>query len=91
MTADIALKVVLAVVVGLAFVTNLILYTALRAKGIEVRFMLSAKPGYLENLYRQAPSLRSALLSTVAGLCTLSKILVIAVGIGLVLVGSLKR
>jgi hypothetical protein len=91
MTADIALKVALAAVVGLALVTNLVLYTALRAKGVEVRFMLSVKPGYLENLYRQTPSLRSALLSAVAGLCTLLKILVIVVAIGLVVVGSLNR
>lgn len=84
-------KIGIAASIGLAFITNLILYIALRSENITVSMMKSAKPGYLENLYRQTPALKSFFLSFVAVVCTLSKVLVILVGIGLVVVSSMSR
>ena len=79
------LKIGLFAIVGLAFISNMILYIALRVNGIEVNIMKSAKPGYLENLYKQTPKLRSIFLSFVSYICTLSKLLFVLVAIAIVL------
>ncbi len=84
-------KIAVAASVGVAFITNLTLYIALRSRDVQVDFMRSIRPGYLENLYRQTQELKSPFLDLVALLCTLSKVSVIIVGIGLLLVGSLKK
>ncbi len=56
-------KIGIAVSVGLAFVTNLILYVAFCSQKVAVDFMRSIRPGYLENLYRQTPAIHSPRLS----------------------------
>ena len=86
-----ALKIAIAASVGLAFITNMTLYIALRSHDVQVDLMRSIKPGYLENLYRQTPALKSAFLNLVALLCTLSKIMVIIVGAGLLIVSSIRK
>ena len=88
---DLILKIAIAGTVGLAFISNLILYIALRSSNIEVAFMTSVKPGYLENLYRQTPALRSPFLSFVSFVCTLSKVLFILIAIGIVIWSAVNR
>jgi hypothetical protein len=91
MSMDLLLKIAISVTVGLAFTTNLILYLALRSHHIEVDLMRSVKPGYLENLYRQTPKLRSPFLSFTSVVCTLSKVLFVLVAIGAVLSNTLSK
>jgi hypothetical protein len=91
MTIDTTLKIGITAALGLAFITNIVLYIALRRRGVRIELMRSVKPGYLENLYRQTPSMASAFLSIVTFLCTWSKILVISVGIALVVVTSIRK
>jgi hypothetical protein len=91
MTVDVVLKAAVAVTVGLAFIANLVLYMALWSRGIRAELMRSVKPGYLENLYRQTPSMASTFLDIMSLLCTWSKILVIVVGIALVVTTSIRQ
>lgn len=91
MSPDLLLKIALSATVGLAFISNLILYAALRSQHISVEMMRSIKPGYLENLYRQTPKLKSPFLDFVSIVCTLSKVLFIFVAVGMVLLGAINR
>ena len=91
MPTDLLLKIAISTTVGLAFISNLILYVALRSQGITVRFMRSVKPGYLENLYRQTPALRSPLLGIASFVCTFSKIAFVLIAIGIVLWSTISR
>ena len=75
------LKVALALAVGIAFVSNLVLYIAFKVQKVEVSFGRAVKPGYVENLYRQTPVMHNLILGVTVRLATLSKILVVVVAI----------
>jgi hypothetical protein len=91
MPFELILKIAISALVGLAFISNLILYTALRSNDVRVEFMRSVKPGYLENLYRQTPSLKSPFLSFTSFVCTFSKIAFALIAIAMVLWSAVNK
>lgn len=91
MSTELLLKIAISTTVGLSFISNLILYVALRSQGVTVHFMRSVKPGYLENLYRQTPALRSPFLSFTSIVCTFSKIAFVLIAIGMVLWNTVNK
>ena len=85
------LRIALGAAVGLAFVSNLVLYIALKAHKVEINFARSIKPGFVENLYRQTPVMHSPLLGITVRLATLSKILVVVTAIVFFLLRNVGR
>ena len=85
------LQLVLAACVGVAFLSNLVIYFAFKAHGIKMSAGGSIKAGYIENIYRQTPKLHSPLLGLTIRLASWSKILVVLAGIAYIILRAAGR
>ena len=85
------LQLVLAACVGVAFLSNLVIYFAFKANGIRISAAGSIKAGYIENLYRRTPKLHSPLLGLTIRLAAWSKVSVVVAGIAYIILRAAGR
>ena len=85
------LQLSLAACVGVAFLSNLIIYFAFKAHGVQTSLSASLKSGYVENLYKQTPALQSPLLSITIRLASWSKIFTVVVAVAYIVLRAVSH